>query len=140
MRPSSRKAFVWAFSALFGCISLFGQGLHYFVGHAHEPGHAHFASHAHPSEHCHHGHEHACELAGDHCEADDDGPACIAGSAHDHDCAICEFFAQSQLNFDFVLEIADELASFSAALPTQRRLVAFVGFYNTRAPPAAVAC
>ena len=35
----------------------------------------------------------------------------------DHACAICEFFANSQLNFEFILDSADELVSATPAVP-----------------------
>ena len=35
MRPALRTASIWAFSGLFGCVSLFGQGWHSLVGEYH---------------------------------------------------------------------------------------------------------
>lgn len=104
MQPVVRKTSVWAFSALFGCISLLGQGWHCFVGHAFHPC-AH--DHARASAcHDHGGAEGSCQHA---CRSplgeSFGGPQ--SNRSHDeghhgaidlaaHDCPLCQFFAQAQ--------------------------------------------
>lgn len=128
MRQLTRKACVWAFSALFGCISLLGSGWHCFVGHQF---HASADWHA------------VCEaqdhdLAGshDHDEANHESHGPIASAVHDHDCPLCQFFAQAQWTLD--LGSAETgLAVSDATSPAEQaaRLVR-IASYRSRAPPA----
>lgn len=122
MRQIVRKASVWAFSALFGCISLFGPGWHSLVGHE-----------FHGSGGCHE-HEHACGVPHDHDEhgaGDEHGPA----AADRHDCPICKFFAQAQWAADFQ---SAEFGCAACGAPfhaEQAVHVACIGLYHSRAPP-----
>jgi hypothetical protein len=137
MQPVVRNASVWAFSALFGCISLFGPGWHRFAGH-----HFHGA--------CAHG-SHDCDArsgtdsAAEHCAAADHssdnhentGPAAGASgaTASDHDCPICSFFGQAQ--WVAVIELP-EFASGVFEVSTEAQpapFLAWLGIYRTRAPP-----
>jgi hypothetical protein len=137
MQPVVRNASVWAFSAIFGCISLFGPGWHRFAGH-----HVHGAG-AHCSHDCdaHSG----ADSTAEHCAAADHateshesaGPAAgaIKATASDHDCPICSFFGQAQWVAAF------ELAEFACGVfevsteAEQAPFLAWLGIYRTRAPP-----
>jgi hypothetical protein len=121
MRRLAKNASVWALAGLFGCISLFGQGWHCFVGH-HGP--AVCCQHEHSVE-CAAGHEHDAP-------ASSRGAALVAG--HD-DCAICNFFAQAQWVVDFE-PARFELSSFDAAHVTEINFgAARIDSYHSRAPP-----
>lgn len=134
MRRHKRKAFAWAFCALFGCISFCGNGLHCVVGHWHT-----CTQSQHDSGHCH-----------DHCDHDDEcaatdfdcnagiavAQAVSSGSRHeDHNCPICAYFAQAQLDIAFAFEPADAFVTPTLSLAIVSRLIAFVGVYRGRAPP-----
>jgi len=139
MQPVVRNASVWAFSALFGCISLFGPGWHRFAGH-----HFHGAC-AHDSHDCDvHGVTHSaadhstCHDAFDHADDHGHGPvsvAKIAVTSTDHDCPICSFFGQAQWVAAF------ELAEFACGVfevstkAEQAPFLAWLDIYRTRAPP-----
>ncbi|MEX0676842.1 MAG: DUF2946 family protein [Pirellulales bacterium] len=122
-----KNASVWAFSALFGCISLFGPGWHCFVGHQFH------ASRTWLGE-CGH-HDHA--LVGDAGHSDDDGQqgARWANAHQDDDCPICKFFAQAQ--WAFAIRPAEfEIAASEFISPAEQAFwVACVGLYHSRAPP-----
>jgi len=152
MQPVVRNASVWAFSALFSCISLFGPGWHRFAGH-----HFHGAC-VHESHECdaHSGPESSAEhcAAADHFTRndafdhdafnhDDDDhedtlPAtgAIKATASDHDCPICSFFGQAQWVAAFELtEFACGVFEISTEAQ-QAPFLAWLGIYRTRAPPA----
>jgi hypothetical protein len=118
MRQTLRKASVWAFSALFGCISLLGSGWHCLVGHE-----------FHGAAACP-GHEHA---GGAHDYDADDGHAPAA--THSDDCPICKFFAQAQWAGEFE-PCEFERAVCGAPCPAEQAVfVACIGLYHSRAPP-----
>jgi hypothetical protein len=99
MQPVVRKTSAWAFSALFGCVSLLGQGWHCFVGHAFHPCAHDHAPHAHAACHdsraAHGGHEHGGNPLG--CDsAASDRPDAESIEQAAHDCPLCQFFAQAQ--------------------------------------------
>ena len=141
MQPVVRNASVWAFSALFGCISLFGPGWHRFAGHHFHGASAHCShdcdAHSGPestTEHCAAADHFTCHDADDH----DHGPlslATITATASDHDCPICSFFGQAQWVAAF------ELAEFACGVfevsseAQQAPFLAWLGIYRTRAPP-----
>jgi hypothetical protein len=117
MRPILRTSSIWALSALFGCISLLGQGLHLVAGHAHpqRQSAAFIASLGNAS-------------CGQLSALDDE--------SDEHDCAICEFLAQAQWNVGFELP-SDATFNCQAILPLPHSpLLAFVGVFNGRAPPS----
>jgi hypothetical protein len=120
MRRLARNASVWALAGLFGCISLFGQGWHCFVGH-----HAPVGCHEHAV--CAAGHEHESPA----------GP-CAASLAAPHDnCPICNFFAQAQWALDFE-PASFELGLFDAAHVAEVNFGAVrIQPYHSRAPPLA---
>jgi hypothetical protein len=127
MQRHAHNASVWAFSALFGCISLFGPGWHYFVGHA-----------FHASPVCHHGHcdDHAHAAADSDHTHEHESEECLAALDHEHDCPICSFFAQAQwASLAFPVEL--ELAFRGSTAVTQRScFVEPIGVYRSRAPPS----
>jgi hypothetical protein len=119
MQPALKKASVWAFSGLFGCISLFGSGWHSFV------------------EHAHHSHDHGSSAPADeHEEAPFAWGAFVNGSSEtDHDCPICSFFSQAQWAVHFEpLDFAFAACELSAPVP-QAPPIAWAGIYQSRAPP-----
>jgi hypothetical protein len=132
MRKTLQKASVWAFSALFGCISLLGTGWHCYLGHAfHGPA-------CHPATACHeHAHEHACSdehetPADDHGQPSGErGPALTAV----HDCPLCQFFAQAQCGAEFSPAQSECAACGVPVLAEQAGFVACLGLYQSRAPP-----
>jgi hypothetical protein len=139
MQPVVRNVSVWAFSALFGCISLFGPGWHRFAGH-----HFHGIC-AHGSHACDvHGVNHSaadhstCHDAFDHADDHDHGPVSVAkivAASTDHDCPICSFFGQAQWVAAF--ELAEfECGVFEVSREAQQApFLAWLGIYRTRAPP-----
>jgi hypothetical protein len=146
MQPVVRNVSVWAFSALFGCISLFGPGWHRFAGH-HFHGASALCSHgcdAHSgpestTEHCAAADHFTCHDADDHAGDNHEGawPAAgaIEATASDRDCPICSFFGQAQWVAAF------ELAEFASGVfevsteAQQAPFLAWLGIYRTRAPP-----
>ena len=136
MQSFVRQASVWAFSALFGCISLFGQGLHAFVGHSF---HAHASVHA-ASIHEHLGdlcHSHApCAQPTDH--SDESSTVSSGGASEcDHDCPICSFFSQAQITLHSVPAGCVLPVSHYVSRVAENSDTEFVGFYRSRAPPTA---
>ncbi len=136
MRQPLQKATVWAFSALFGCISLFGTGWHHFVGHAYHGGSCQVAHQAHGDRGtCHH---HGLSDASHKARAShktDSGHHDGWTLAVDHDCPLCKFFAQAQW-------VAGELPAELTYPAGQRARPAAptftldaVGLYRSRAPP-----
>jgi hypothetical protein len=126
MRQLTRTASVWAFSALFGCISLFGSGWHCFVGHAfHGPaaGHADCAEHEHDHD-CASTHEHA---------TDEQHSGAVA--VHDHDCPLCQFFAQAQWNLTLESVETGAAVSDAASHAGQSGRAVRIASYRSRAPP-----
>jgi hypothetical protein len=139
MQPFVRNAGIWAFSGLFGCISLLGPGWHALFGHVHHGHHE-----LHPASHCHedgagcHPHrdddrQHACT------HGSSDGAAAIAAASFsdaDHECAICSFFSQAQ--WVAVFESASRACAVCELLvlaePAPRVLASRI--YQSRAPPA----
>ncbi len=170
MRPSSKRLLTAVFTAFFGCVSLFGQGLHYFVGHSHHGpsgAHRHGATadadhrlvaadgHVHGG-HCHAGHDHGPADHANH----DHGPAEHAKHAratfaatangagdsssvpgiespdHDHDCAICSFFAQAQGSSAAAGAYVGVANTALAVAAEQAFHTGPIGLYLTRGPPA----
>lgn len=146
MQPVVRNASVWAFSALFGCISLFGPGWHRFAGHHFHGTGAHCShdcdAHSDPDSTavcgsatadftCHDAFDHA----GDNHEVAGPAAGTIKATASDHDCPICSFFGQAQWVAAF------ELAEFACGVfevsteAQQAPFLAWLGIYRTRAPP-----
>jgi hypothetical protein len=121
MRRLAKNASVWALAGLFGCISLFGQGWHCFVGH-----------HG-PAVCCQH--EHLVECAADHEHELPTGSRGAAVAAGHDDCALCDFFAQAQWVVDF------EPAGFEPVSFENARAAAInfgaprIDSYHSRAPP-----
>lgn len=151
MQPVVRNASVWAFSALFVCISLFGPGWHRFAGHHFHGASAHCShdcdAHDGPesnAEHCAAADQFTCHDPFDHAAFDHDADehnhgllslATITATTSDHDCPICSFFGQAQWVAAF------ELAEFACGVfevsseAQQAPFLAWLGIYRTRAPP-----
>jgi len=132
MQPVVRKASVWAFSALFGCVSLLGQGWHCFVGHAFHACDTHGHAHAHSLAAACHDHE------GDHsdCHAHESTEGESPRLAARHDCPLCSFFAQAQWSADAA---PDELVQLSCELPRAGELsfaAPHAAVYQSRGPPS----
>jgi hypothetical protein len=137
-RPLVSKSLAAAFTAVFGCISLFGQGLHTLVEHAHN-GSAHaacrHAGHDHAG-HDHGGHDHGWHVADDGGCNPTDATSFRADRSHHHDdCPICGFFAQAQHALT-----AFEIRDTAACLPLEPLAddvarAMHVGSYQSRGPP-----
>ena len=144
MQPVVRNASIWAFSALFGCISLFGPGWHRFAGHHFHGACAH-CSHdgdahegAESSECCSAASDFTCHDDGDHGHRLP-SVAATAATASDHDCPICSFFGQAQWVAVFELtEFACGVFEVSSEAQ-QAPFLAWLGIYRTRAPPIELA-
>jgi hypothetical protein len=146
MRPSARRLLVAGFTALFGGISLFGQGLHALVEHdfhvAGGHGHAHVArlstAAAEDPQACHAHHELAeASAPAGHDERPHPLPALAVSSAHaDDSCPICSYFAQAQAAIDVPPESLDAATAAVRAATAQVFSTTCVGIYHSRAPPA----
>jgi hypothetical protein len=137
MRQTAKKASVWAFSALFGCISLLGSGWHCFLGHAFHPAACHHATdrhagHAEHADHEHPGHDHAVACAGHEHAAGEDSPSV----ASVHDCPLCKFFAQAQWAAAIQSVEIERAVCGAPASAEQAVRLACLGLYHSRAPPA----
>jgi hypothetical protein len=123
-----------AFAAIVYTIAaLPGEGLH-LLGHI---GHAHSrpteTDHSHAHNDCdHHSHQHC----GDSSEHEAESPALRIQSVHEHDCPICQFFAQGQIQLP-----AASAPNFVEAVPERVvRVPAEYGapdvrLHGSRAPP-----
>jgi hypothetical protein len=110
--------------ALFGCISLFGQGWHSFLGHE-----------FHGTAGCCHAHDHDDGAPHDHGDDAEHAGAIAAG----HDCPICDFFAQAHWAVDHP-PARFECAACGVPLAAERAAyLACVGLYRPRAPPSPAA-
>ena len=105
---------------IFTSVSVFGQGLHFL------PGANHFSSHAHACHHCHHhetGH-HETGLRSDY------------HATLGHDCSICRFLAQAQIQSDLRIELP---LSYSCELSNDRQplrlVIPLFALHLARAPP-----
>lgn len=139
MQSFVRKTSVWAFSALFGCISLLGQGWHCFVGHAFHP-----CAHDHAAASTCDGHHGAAQSSCQH-PCGPEQPAQRDSGQHEghngsidlaaHDCPLCQFFAQAQ----WASSIGPcQLVLFSCELPVASEPLfgpPARGVYQSRGPP-----
>ncbi|REK18174.1 MAG: hypothetical protein DWQ37_04600 [Planctomycetota bacterium] len=138
MRRLAREAGIWAFAALFGSISALGPGWHCVIGHSfHVPA----ACHVDHADTCcaDHGHEPASEHESDKHTADE-GPGAQVKLA-EHDCPLCQYFAQVQWPVAFEPPLAlDACVKFSFRAE-RAESSAHVELYRSRAPPVrAVSC
>jgi hypothetical protein len=150
MRPSLRTASIWAFSALFGCVSLFGQGWHSLVGEYHGA-HIH-AVHGSCCAPAHSAREHVCheqfcqkhsETVAPHDDVDGEfskhasAPTVHEAGGDEHYCPICSFFGQAQCNGVFqpvdLIQVSCELTPVAGPAVAPAR----VGIYQSRGPPIA---
>jgi hypothetical protein len=142
MRQLVRTTSVWAFAALFGCISLLGPGWHGVFGHHfHGPatcGHGTCHAHPHPAARA----KSATQVAASDCAAASDAPAERSFSAlpdPDHDCPLCQFFGTAQWAETFPTAELAQLPRALASPAKQTVRLTFVSLYQPRGPPLATA-
>jgi hypothetical protein len=111
MRRLVQNASVWALLALFGCISLFGPGWHFFVGH---------------EFHASHGRHASCDGVSER------SPAAV----HDDGCPLCRFFAQAQWALEPGSAELEPTVSGSTAVVERSFWVERISSYHSRAPPS----
>lgn len=148
MRRFVQKATVWGLAGLFGCISLFGSGWHALVPHSHAGcehaslprqasaklstclEHAHCAGHDPISARRQARTQHSAPS-----KTRSTGPT-FAPITHDHDCAICGFFAQAQWTAPVDLPLEQSGITRILSLKTPSFRAEILGSYRSRAPPA----
>jgi hypothetical protein len=138
MRQLVRTTSVWAFAALFGCISLLGPGWHCVFGHHfHGPaacGHGTCHAHPHPAARA----ESATQAVASDCAAASDAAAERSFSAlpdADHDCPLCQFFGAAQWAEAIPPPELAQLPRALATPPTNAVRLTFVSLYQSRGPP-----